>query len=50
MRTIIGNQIKLNQNPNDKIKKNNNENDKKKIAMKRIRTRLDKKNLMRLND
>jgi hypothetical protein len=29
MRTIIGNQIKLNQNPNEKIKKNNNENDKK---------------------
>jgi hypothetical protein len=46
MRNKIGNQIKLNQTP----KKTNNENDKKKIAIKRIRIRLDKKNLMRLND
>ena len=41
MRTEIGNQIKLNQTPKDIIKK---------IAIKRMRTRLDKKNLIRLNE
>jgi hypothetical protein len=41
MRTEIGNQIKLNQTPKDIIKK---------ITIKRLRTRLDKKNLIRLNE
>jgi len=40
MRTKIGNQTKLNQTPKDIIK--NNERDKKKIAIKRMRIKLDK--------
>ena len=47
MRTKIENQIKLNHTPKNKIKKIIM---KKKIAIKRMRIRLDKKNQMRLND
>jgi hypothetical protein len=47
--TKIGNQIKLNQTPKDKIKTKVIMK-RIKITIKRMRTRLDKKNLTRLND